>query len=89
MTRSAIIWLGLVFVSPCIGYAQAPPAPAPAPAAAVTRHPEEGRPFIRIYQPIEIGGGSQTWCVLQDRRGVLYVGTNSAVLEFDGAADRT
>lgn len=37
--------------------------------ATSTRHPEEGRPFIRTYRPTEVGGGSQTWAIIQDKRG--------------------
>ena len=63
-------------------------APSTAAAAASSRHPEEGRPLIRTYRPLEVGGGTQTWAILQDQRGVLYIGTNGAVLEFDGATWR-
>jgi len=74
----------------CGAPALADPDPA-APAQATTPAPdpaEEGRPFIRTYQPIEIGGGSQTWCIAQDKRGVLYFGTNAALLEYDGVSWR-
>ena len=43
------------------------------------------------YTPIELGGAGQNWAVVQDARGVIYVGSASGVLEFDGglvAADR-
>ena len=63
------------------------PATAATPRAAL-RNAEEGRPLIRTYQPLEIGGGGQTWSIVQDRRGVMYIGTNGAVLEFDGASWR-
>jgi signal transduction histidine kinase/CheY-like chemotaxis protein/ligand-binding sensor domain-containing protein len=73
--------LGLVPIAAWAG-----PADPAAPAA--TRSSEEGRPFIRTYQPLELGGGSQTWTMLQDRRGVMYFATNAAILEFDGATWR-
>jgi hypothetical protein len=57
-------------------------------AAQADHHREEGRPLIRAYQPLEIGGGGQTWSIVQDRRGVMYLGINGAVLEFDGASWR-
>jgi signal transduction histidine kinase/DNA-binding response OmpR family regulator len=56
----------------------APTPPAPKPS-------EEGRPFIRIYRPAELGGDFQNWAIVQDKRGVIYVGSQSGVLEFDGA----
>jgi signal transduction histidine kinase/CheY-like chemotaxis protein len=64
------------------------PAVSPEPASGAIRHPEEGRPLIRVYRPREVGGGNQTWAIVQDSRGVLYAGTNGAVLEFDGASWR-
>ena len=83
MNRSALI-VAVLALATVSGSAAAGNSPAPAKAASV-RHPEEGRPFIRAYQPLEIGGGSQTWAILQDRRGVMYFGTNGAILVFDGA----
>ena len=75
--------------------AQTPPATGsrPAPPAATAAHSaDEGRPFVRAYEPLgrrrrrpELGASSQ------DPRGVIYVGSAAGVLEFDGvdvAADR-
>jgi ligand-binding sensor domain-containing protein len=56
--------------------------------AAVARHPEAGRTIIRNYPPVTYNGGSQNWAVLQDPRGVLYVGGSGALLEFDGVTWR-
>jgi ligand-binding sensor domain-containing protein len=91
--RSAVSSCWLVLA--CVGVATAQPSPSPpatnvstASPSTVSRHAEEGRPIIRDYRPLELGGGSQTWCILQDHRGVMYVGTNGAVLEFDGASWR-
>ena len=52
------------------------------------RHPEEGRPLIRNIAPEEYGGGGQNWDIVQDSRGVLYVGATGGVLEHDGASWR-
>jgi len=49
-----------------------------------TKH-EEGRPLIRAYGPAELGGDNQNWAMGQDARGVIYVGSQAGVLEFDGA----
>ena len=87
MIRRAVLFLGLVVLGTGTAFAQQAPPASAAPVPA-NRNNEEGRPFIRAYQPLEIGGGSQTWCIVQDRRGVLYFGTNAAVLEFDGVSWR-
>lgn len=47
-----------------------------------------GSPLIKFYTPNEIFRNSQVWCALQDKRGVIYFGTNSGVLEFDGTSWR-
>jgi signal transduction histidine kinase/CheY-like chemotaxis protein len=68
-----------------------PPQPlssSPRAATATAGHAEEGRPLIRTYKPLEIGGGGQSWSIVQDRRGVMYIGGNGAVLQFDGASWR-
>ena len=72
------------------GHANVPLPPATsdhATAAASQRH-EEGRPFIRAYAPTDVGGNSQIWAIVQDKRGVIYAGAGGAVLEFDGASWR-
>ena len=63
------------------------PASAPAPPRAV-RHAEEGRPAFRNYTPKDFALDTQNWAMVQDPRGVLYVGTNSGVAEFDGVSWR-
>ena len=62
---------------------QVPAPAAPGPAAA-KRHVEEGRPLVRIYPPSEYGGGAQNWAIVQDARGVIYVGSGGGVQEYDG-----
>jgi signal transduction histidine kinase/CheY-like chemotaxis protein/ligand-binding sensor domain-containing protein len=84
MLRTVLLSVGLG-----LGVASAALAQPPSSGATTTtRHPEEGRPFIRHYRPVEVGGGGQTWAILQDKRGVIYAATNGAVLEFDGATWR-
>ncbi|HSC26974.1 MAG TPA: ATP-binding protein [Vicinamibacterales bacterium] len=55
---------------------------------AVGRHPEEGRPFIRTYAPLDVNAAGQNWAIVQDARGVLYFGSQSGVTEFDGVSWR-
>jgi hypothetical protein len=66
---------------------QAPPGQAPA-SAPVNRHLEEGRPFIRTYAPLDVNAAGQNWSVVQDARGVIYVGSQNGVIEFDGVSWR-
>ena len=63
-------------------------SPPPPVSAPVKRSAEEGRPFIRGYAPMNVGGNGQFWAIVQDKRGVIYAGTGAAVLEFDGASWR-
>jgi serine phosphatase RsbU (regulator of sigma subunit)/ligand-binding sensor domain-containing protein len=45
---------------------------------------ETGKPFIRNYSPKEYNASTQNWSVTQDKRGLIYVGNNQGVLEYDG-----
>jgi hypothetical protein len=65
--------------------AAAPATPAPdTSTAAGGRHPEEGHPFIRTYAPLDVNAAGQNWSFVQDQRGVIYVGSQSGIIEFDG-----
>lgn len=44
----------------------------------------EGIPFIRNYTQRDYKASPQNWAVVQDHRGIMYVGNNFGVLEFDG-----
>ncbi len=43
-----------------------------------------GQPFIRYYSPKEYKLNSSNWCILQDKRGVMYFGNEQGILEYDG-----
>jgi signal transduction histidine kinase/CheY-like chemotaxis protein len=73
--------------APAPAAASANPVPSPT-TASTRRHAEEGLPFIRTYRPQEVGGDAQNWCMVQDARGVLYVGNNSGVATYDGVTWR-
>ncbi|MCK4663133.1 MAG: SpoIIE family protein phosphatase [Bacteroidales bacterium] len=45
---------------------------------------ELGFPFIRNYTPKEYNGSSQNWAIAQDKRGVLYFGNTTSIVEYDG-----
>ena len=81
MKRALAVTLLLVASTASAQQPQPPPAGAP-------RTSEIGRPLVRNYTPEEYHGGGQNWAIVQDKRGVLYVATNGALLEFDGAAWR-
>lgn len=48
----------------------------------------EGFRYIKNYSDKEYGKSPQNWCILQDKRGVIYVGNQSGLLEFDGVSWR-
>jgi signal transduction histidine kinase/DNA-binding NarL/FixJ family response regulator len=45
-----------------------------------------GLKYIKNYHPNDYSAQPQNWAILQDRRGVIYVGNHGAVLEFDGVS---
>jgi len=47
-----------------------------------------GYKYLRNYTPREYDGHSQNWCILQDMRGIIYVGNHDDLLEFDGVSWR-
>ncbi|HQR32268.1 MAG TPA: response regulator [Blastocatellia bacterium] len=50
---------------------------------------EEGLPFVTWYSPETYQGSSQVFAVEQDDRGLIYLGTNAGVREYDGSSWRT
>jgi signal transduction histidine kinase/CheY-like chemotaxis protein len=49
---------------------------------------ETGLPYIQNYTPEEYDGASQNWAITQSEEGLIYVGNNDGVLEFDGSSWR-
>jgi len=74
-----------LLVGVCVASFSAAASPAAAQSAPPGASVERGRPFIRSYHPAAIGGDNQNWAIVQDRRGVIYVGSQYGVLEFDGS----
>ncbi|MBP1634107.1 MAG: luxQ 3, partial [Acidobacteria bacterium] len=68
--------------------ASAAASPTPSPSSAASRDGEAGRPFVRIYLPREYGALEQNWAIAQDERGLIYVGNNAGLLEYDGVSWR-
>ena len=50
---------------------------------------ETGLPYIQNYPPEEYDGASQNWAITQSKEGLIYVGNNDGVLEYDGSSWRT
>lgn len=44
----------------------------------------KGIPFIQNYTPKDYQAASQNWTIAQDNRGMMYVGNNDGILEFNG-----
>jgi len=40
--------------------------------------------MVKNFIPIDYKSGSQNWCVVQDKSGLIYVGNNSGLLVYDG-----
>ncbi|MBU0765015.1 MAG: PAS domain S-box protein [Bacteroidetes bacterium] len=45
---------------------------------------EPGRPFITNYSHREYNGHPQNWCIIQDSSGLIYIGNNQDLMQFDG-----
>lgn len=55
---------------------------------ALISNAETGKPLLQHYTSRDYDASSQNWAILQDRRGVLYVGNNECLLEYDGGTWR-
>src|SRR5580704_2752854 len=56
--------------------------------AQPSRSPEVGHPYIRNFGPKDFGAPESTWATIQDRRGLVYVGNQAGILEYDGVSWR-
>ncbi|UCH97137.1 MAG: response regulator, partial [Candidatus Aminicenantes bacterium] len=45
-----------------------------------------GLKYYRNYSPDEYGFQPQNWCILQDKRGVIYAANNGGVMQYDGVS---
>ena len=55
-----------------------------------TQSPHEaGNPFITSYSTQETGADVQVWSFVEDKRGIIYIGTAPGLLEYDGSTWRT
>jgi GAF domain-containing protein/DNA-binding response OmpR family regulator len=65
-----VLYSGLLFFIPFCAYSQS--------------NAEKGLPFITNYLPKTYKALPQTWCVMEDNRGVMYFGIQNGILEYDG-----
>jgi signal transduction histidine kinase/ActR/RegA family two-component response regulator len=49
---------------------------------------ELGMPFLRNFSHRDYGAATQNWAIADDPRGIIFVGNNRGVLEYDGATWR-
>ena len=47
-----------------------------------------GRFYVQNYAPEDYGAHAQNWSMVQDERGLLYIGNTQGVLEYDGVTWR-
>lgn len=45
---------------------------------------EQGIPFFTYWSPKDYRADSQNWAVVQDQHGVMYIGNERGLLEYDG-----
>jgi signal transduction histidine kinase/DNA-binding response OmpR family regulator len=78
-------------------FAPAQPNPsAPAPSSSKSSAKSASKPPIEVGVPVlqahtrdEFGGYGQVWSILQDRRGIIFIGTTGSVIrEYDGVSWR-
>src|SRR6056297_2190962 len=56
--------------------------------AVFAQNQRTGLSFIRNYSPKEYGQHIQNWAILQDQRGMMYIGNGNGVMEYDGESFR-
>ncbi|MBL8221163.1 MAG: hypothetical protein JNL62_18155 [Bryobacterales bacterium] len=54
------------------------------PHAGAAVHREAGQFLLQKYEAKNYGASPQNWAIVEDRRGLLYVGNTEGLLEFDG-----
>jgi len=85
----ALVVAGLIVAASGPTKAREPAKATPSVAETTAqREAEAGRPFFTCYSPKEYGAAGQSWAFAQDDRGVMYVGNNLGILEYDGASWR-
>ncbi len=84
---ASVWWIAVLLLVAWAGAAVAAsalPAPMVAAADAAASRQELGFPILRNFSRKEYAASAQNWAIVQDPRGVIYVGNGAGVLEFDG-----
>ncbi|WP_158278690.1 ATP-binding protein [Rhodohalobacter mucosus] len=50
----------------------------------IKQHPEKGIYYHQQYLPSEFNGHNQSWSVLENKDGLIYVGNGNGLMEYDG-----
>jgi len=58
--------------------------PLPIKSQSLALEAQSGSPIIQHYSPKEYNAYPQNWSIVQDQRGIIYIGNNGFVLEYDG-----
>jgi signal transduction histidine kinase/DNA-binding NarL/FixJ family response regulator/ligand-binding sensor domain-containing protein len=58
----------------------------PPPVWGSSPEKKHGLKYITNYSPKDYNSQSQNWSIIQDKRGVIYLGNQGGVLEFDGVS---
>ena len=48
--------------------------------------PSSGIPFIQNYSPKEYGSENENFSIVQDNRGVVYIGNENGIIEYDNSS---
>ncbi len=62
------------------------PSAVPPPVWSSTPEKDRGLKYITNYSRKDYKSHSQNWSIIQDKRGVIYLGNQGGVLEFDGVS---
>ena len=55
---------------------------------SISQEQIKGLPFIKNFTPQEYGEHIQNWSIIQDQRGIMYIGNVNGIMEYDGETFR-
>ncbi len=61
-------------------------SPIPSAGTAAVQYADVGEPLIENISTSVLGFGAMNWSVARDASGILYVGNNEGILEYDGVS---
>ena len=88
-TARLTLALGIAALVPSLLLARSSRSATPADSPVISAaHGEVGRPFLNCIGSRDYKATSQNWVFAEDNRGLIYVGNNLGVLEYDGSSWR-